>query len=67
MAGDGLLDGLTSHPLRLPLNEEMHMRQTAAIAVPTQMLLVVTGLDQGEGNEAARHLARILPPGASFS
>ena len=67
MAGDGLLDGLTSHPLRLRLNEEMHMRQTAVIAVPTQMLQIVTLLDQDSGDEAARHLARILPPEAGFS
>ena len=67
MAGDGLLDGLTSHPLRLPLNEEMHMRQTAAVTVPTHLLQIITLFENGAGDAAATHLAGALPPGSGFS
>jgi uncharacterized membrane-anchored protein len=67
MTGHGLLDAMNSHPLRRPLNEEMHMRRPESVALPMQMLQVVSLFGSGGAAEANRHLRLVIPADQAFS
>jgi uncharacterized membrane-anchored protein len=69
LAETGILSGLTSHPLRAELTQEMHVRRLPPLRIPGHALQIVALL--GRTDHAEQHIAEIagagaLAPGARY-